>query len=173
MAIRDKEMIREATEKDFVEIYKIINDAAIAYKGIIPADRWHEPYMTKEELGKQIENGVRFSCYLDEDKIIGVMGVQDRKEVTLIRHAYVATSQRQKGIGTILLQELIRDSKKPILIGTWKDAHWAISFYEKQGFCLVSEEEKNLLLGKYWDIPSRQVETSVVLADTRYRAKEI
>src|SRR6185503_6182224 len=111
-------MIRTATEKDFDEIYEIINDAAIAYKGIIPADRWHEPYMTKEELKQQIEDGVRFSCYLDEDQIIGVMGIQDRKDVTLIRHAYVATRQRKKGIGTILLQELIRGSKKPILIGT-------------------------------------------------------
>jgi N-acetylglutamate synthase-like GNAT family acetyltransferase len=166
-------MIRTATEKDFDEIYEIINDAAIAYKGIIPADRWHEPYMTKEELKQQIEDGVRFSCYLDEDQIIGVMGIQDRKDVTLIRHAYVATTQRKKGIGTILLQELIRGSKKPILIGTWKDAHWAISFYEKHGFNLVSEEEKDTLLRKYWDIPPRQVETSVVLADTKYRDKDV
>ena len=161
-------MIRTATEKDFDEIYEIINDAAIAYKGIIPADRWHEPYMTKEELKKQIEDGVRFSCYLENNEIIGVMGIQDRKDVTLIRHAYVATTQRKKGIGTILLQELIRGSKKPILIGTWKDAHWAISFYEKHGFNLVSEEEKDTLLRKYWDIPPRQVETSVVLVDTKY-----
>jgi len=166
-------MIRTATEKDFDEIYEIINDAAIAYKGIIPADRWHEPYMTKEELKQQIEDGVRFSCYLDKDQIIGVMGIQDRKDVTLIRHAYVATTQRKKGIGTILLQELIRGSKKPILIGTWKDAHWAISFYEKHGFNLVSEEEKDTLLRKYWDIPPRQVETSVVLADTKYRDKDV
>ena len=161
-------MIRTATEKDFDEIYEIINDAAIAYKGIIPADRWHEPYMTKEELKKQIEDGVRFSCYLENNEIIGVMGIQDRKDVTLIRHAYVATTQRKKGIGTILLQELIKGSKKPILIGTWKDAHWAISFYEKHGFNLVSEEEKDTLLRKYWDIPPRQVETSVVLVDTKY-----
>lgn len=95
-------MIRNAAEKDFDEIYNIINDAAIAYKGIIPADRWHEPYMTKDELAKQIEAGVEFSCYLDEDKIIGVMGIEDKKAVNLIRHAYVATSQRKKGIGTIL-----------------------------------------------------------------------
>jgi len=166
-------MIRTATEKDFDEIYEIINDAAIAYKGIIPADRWHEPYMTKEELKKQIEDGVRFSCYLENNEIIGVMGIQDRKDVTLIRHAYVATTQRKKGIGTILLQELIKGSKKPILIGTWKDAHWAISFYEKHGFNLVSEEEKDTLLRKYWDIPTRQVETSVVLADTKYRDKDV
>lgn len=166
-------MIRNATEKDFDEIYNIINDAAIAYKGIIPADRWHEPYMTKDELAKQIEAGVEFSCYLDEDKIIGVMGIEDKKAVNLIRHAYVATSQRKKGIGTILLRELIKDSKKPILIGTWKAAQWAISFYEKHGFHLVSEKEKDVLLRKYWDIPNRQVETSVVLADEKYRNKDL
>jgi N-acetylglutamate synthase-like GNAT family acetyltransferase len=166
---RDKEMIRNAAENDFEEIYNIINDAAIAYKGIIPADRWHEPYMTKEELKKQIEDGVRFSCYLNENKIVGVMGIQDKKDVTLIRHAYVATKERKKGIGTLLLQKLIKDSEKPILIGTWKAAHWAISFYEKHGFSLVSEEEKDSLLRKYWDIPTRQIETSVVLADTKSR----
>jgi N-acetylglutamate synthase-like GNAT family acetyltransferase len=169
---KDKEMIRKATEEDFAEIYNIINDAAIAYKGLIPADRWHEPYMTKEELRKQIEDGVKFSCYLDEDGVIGVMGIQDRKDVTLIRHAYVATRHRKRGIGTILLRELIKDAKKPILIGTWKAAHWAISFYKKHGFSVVSEEEKDTLLRKYWDIPTRQVETSVVLADIKYREKD-
>ena len=162
-------MIQTATEKDFDEIYNVINDGAIAYKGIIPADRWHEPYMTKEELRTQIEHGVRFSCYIDDNKIIGVMGIQDKKEVNLIRHAYVVTNQRKKGIGTILLQELIKKSEKPILIGTWKAAHWAITFYEKHGFSLVSEEEKNILLKKYWHIPTRQVETSVVLADIKYK----
>lgn len=171
-ATRDKEMIRIATEKDFDEIYDVINDAAIAYKGIIPPDRWHEPYMTRAELKNQIDDGVRFSCYLDEDKIIGVMGTQDRQDVALIRHAYVVTSQRKKGIGTLLLQELVKDSRKPILIGTWKTAHWAISFYQKHGFHPVSEQEKDILLRKYWTIPSRQVETSVVLADTKYRNKD-
>ena len=164
-------MIRNAAEQDFDDIYNIINDAATAYKGIIPADRWHEPYMTKDELQKQIDDGVGFSCYLADSEIVGVMGIQDRKDVTLIRHAYVATRERKKGIGTKLLQELIKDSKKPILIGTWKAAHWAISFYGKHGFSLVSEEEKDTLLKKYWDIPTRQIETSVVLADTKYRAE--
>jgi N-acetylglutamate synthase-like GNAT family acetyltransferase len=162
-------MIQTATEKDFDEIYNVINDAAIAYKGIIPTDRWHDPYMTKEELKTQIEDGVRFSCYVDDNKIIGVMGIQDKKEVNLIRHAYVVTNQRKKGIGTILLQDLIKKSEKPILIGTWRAAHWAIRFYEKHGFSLVSEEEKNILLKKYWNIPTRQVETSVVLADIKYK----
>ena len=161
-------MIRKGTDEDFEEILNIINDAAIAYKGVIPPDRWHEPYMIKEELQAQIEDGVRFSCYVDNNEIIGVMGIQDKADVELIRHAYVRTKQRQKGIGTLLLQELIKDSKKPILIGTWKAADWAIRFYEKHGFCLVEEEEKNLLLKKYWAIPDRQVETSVVLVDGKY-----
>jgi N-acetylglutamate synthase-like GNAT family acetyltransferase len=162
-------MIRTATVDDFEAIFEIINDAAIAYKGIIPADRWHEPYMTREELKAQIEEGVMFSCYLDNDEVIGVMGVQDKTDVTLIRHAYVRTRQRSKGIGTLLLRELIRDSTKPILIGTWQAATWAISFYERSGFSLVEDEEKNRLLKKYWAIPDRQIETSVVLADEKYK----
>jgi N-acetylglutamate synthase-like GNAT family acetyltransferase len=160
--------IRKSTDQDFEDILNIINDAAIAYKGVIPADRWHEPYMSAEELKEQIENGVRFSCYMENDEIIGVMGIQDKSDVTLIRHAYVRTKQRNKGIGTILLSELRKSSTKPILIGTWKDASWAIRFYQKNGFQLVDEEEKNRLLKSYWSIPDRQVETSVVLADKKY-----
>jgi N-acetylglutamate synthase-like GNAT family acetyltransferase len=161
-------MIRKATDKDFEEIFATINDAAMAYKRVIPPDRWHEPYMTKEELQAQIKEGVRFSCYIDNDEIIGVMGIQDKAEVVLIRHAYVRTNQRNKGIGSLLLQELTKDAKKPILIGTWKAADWAIRFYQKHGFRLVEEEEKNRLLKKYWTIPDRQIETSVVLADGKY-----
>ncbi|MGH7496060.1 MAG: GNAT family N-acetyltransferase [bacterium] len=162
-------MIRKATNEDFEEIFTTINDAAIAYKGVIPPDRWHEPYMTKVELQSQIEDGVRFSCYVDNDEIIGVMGIQEKTDVELIRHAYVRTEQRKKGIGTLLLQELIKDAKKPILIGTWKAADWAIRFYEKRGFRLVEEDAKNHLLKKYWAIPDRQVETSVVLVDEKYK----
>jgi len=165
-------MIRKGTDEDFEEIFAIINDAAIAYKGVIPPDRWHEPYMTKEELQGQIEEGVRFSCYVDNNELIGVMGIQDKADVELIRHAYVRTKRRNKGIGTLLLQELIKDAKKPILIGTWKAAVWAIRFYEKHGFRLVEEEEKNRLLKKYWAIPDRQVETSVVLVDGRYKGSK-
>ena len=161
-------MIRKGTDEDFEEILNIINDAAIAYKGVIPPDRWHDPYMTEAELRAQIEDGVRFSCYVDNNEIVGVMGIQDKAEVKLIRHAYVRTKQRNKGIGALLLQELIKDSKKPILIGTWKAADWAIRFYEKHGFRVVEEEEKNRLLKKYWTIPDRQVETSVVLVDGKY-----
>ncbi len=162
-------MIRKGTDEDFEEIFAIINDAAIAYKGVIPPDRWHEPYMTKEELQVQIEEGVRFSCYVDNNELIGVMGIQDKADVELIRHAYVRTKRRNKGIGTLLLQELIKDAKKPILIGTWKAANWAIRFYEKHGFRLVEEEEKNRLLKTYWAIPDRQIETSVVLVDEKHK----
>src|SRR5215475_13693750 len=162
-------MIRKATDEDFEEIFNIINDAAIAYKGVIPPDRWHEPYMTREELQSQIEDGVRFSCYVDNNEIVGVMGIQDKSDVALIRHAYVRTKQRNKGIGTILLQELIKGASKPILIGTWKAADWAIRFYERHGFRLMEEEEKNRLLKKYWVIPGRQVESSVVLANGKYQ----
>lgn len=162
-------MIRKSVDEDFEVIFNIINDAAIAYKGVIPPDRWHEPYMTKAELKAQIEDGVRFSCYVDNNEIIGVMGIQDKTDVALIRHAYVRTNQRNKGIGTLLLKELIKDSTKPVLVGTWKAASWAISFYEKNGFCLVDEAEKNHLLKKYWKIPDRQVETSVVLVDEKYK----
>ncbi|QFP76960.1 GNAT family N-acetyltransferase [Deinococcus sp. AJ005] len=162
-------MIRPATSADFERIYEIINDAAQAYRGIIPADRWQEPYMPSEELREQIADGVEFLCFEDGDQVIGVMGIQDRGEVKLIRHAYVATRQRGGGIGSRLLRELLDSTEKPVLIGTWAAAAWAISFYQKHGFSVVSEEEKNRLLRMYWSIPERQVETSVVLADARYR----
>ena len=162
-------MIRKSTNDDLEEIFNVINDAAMAYKGVIPPDRWHEPYMTREELKTQIEDGVCFSCYVQGDEIVGVMRVQDKGDVVLIRHAYVRTKQRKSGIGTLLLRELIKGSTKPVLIGTWKAASWAISFYEKHGFTLVWEDEKNRLLKKYWAIPDRQVETSVVLVDEKYK----
>ena len=165
-------MIRNATVKDFDEIYHIINDAAIAYKGIIPADRWHEPYMTEEELKGQIDEGVQFWNYIEDGKIIAVMGIQFKGDVTLIRHAYVRTAKRNKGIGGKLLEYLSALSATPVLVGTWADAKWAIEFYQKHGFRLLSKEEKNNLLRKYWNIPDRQVETSVVLADTKYKGKK-
>jgi N-acetylglutamate synthase-like GNAT family acetyltransferase len=161
-------MVRPATPEDFQRVYEIINDAAQAYKGIIPADRWHEPYMPQSELEEQIADGVRFTCYLEGDELLGVMGIQDKGEVNLIRHAYVSTQRRGGGIGGILLRELVEHSEKPILIGTWKAADWAIRFYEKHGFTRVSEEDKNRLLKTFWDIPERQIETSVVLRDRRF-----
>ena len=157
-------MIRMCTETDFNTIFEIINDAAQAYKGIIPEDRWNEPYMPFKELRNEIEDGVVFWGLEDDGQLVGVMGIQDKDEVTLIRHAYVLSRSQKLGIGTKLLQHLEGMTEKPILIGTWADAAWAISFYEKNGYRLVSDEEKNRLLRKYWSIPERQVMTSVVLA---------
>lgn len=144
---------------------EIINDAAQAYKGIIPEDRWHEPYMAAEELSHEIEDGIVFWGLEQDDRLLGVMGIQDKGEVALIRHAYVSTRAQKLGVGTELLRHLEGLTEKPILIGTWAAASWAISFYEKNGYALVSEEKKNYLLGKYWSIPDRQVETSVVLTN--------
>jgi N-acetylglutamate synthase-like GNAT family acetyltransferase len=164
-------MISASNEKDFNEIYELINDAASAYRGIIPADCWHEPYMTKEELKKQIDEGVQFWKYVEDEKIMGVMGIQFKKDVTLIRHAYVRTLNRKKGIGSQLLEHLCLISETPVLIGTWADATWAIKFYEKHGFRLLTKEEKNNLLHTYWTIPIRQIEASVVLADSKWGSK--
>jgi GNAT superfamily N-acetyltransferase len=160
-------LIRQCNYDDFETIYEIINDAALAYKGIIPKDRWKEPYMSREELRHEIDEGVVFYGYEKVGKLKGVMGIQDVQDVTLIRHAYVRTAERNKGIGSKLMAHLRQMTDRPILIGTWADAVWAIRFYEKHGFRLVSTEEKNCLLKKYWRIPERQVETSVVLAEKR------
>jgi GNAT superfamily N-acetyltransferase len=157
-------MIRLCLATEFSTVLEIINDAAIAYKGVIPADRWHEPYMSESELLEQIRQGVVFWCFVERDSILGVMGIQDRVEVTLIRHAYVRTDARNKGIGGRLLKHLIASSTKPVLIGTWADATWAITFYLKHGFGLLSKSETLAVLPKYWNIPERQIETSVVLA---------
>lgn len=158
-------MIRLFEPKDVDGIYEIINDSAQAYKGIIPADRWHEPYMTRQELIEQIEDGVQFWCYQDNDIISGVMGIQPKGDVTLVRHAYVRSSNRNTGVGSKLLNHLCQLTNTPLLIGTWADANWAIAFYQKHGFRLLVGEEKDSLLRKYWKIPQRQVETSVVLTN--------
>lgn len=157
--------------KDFDTIYEIINDASIAYKGIIPKDRWKKPYMSKAELETQISEGVEFWNFQENNKILGVMGIQHKQDVTLIRHAYVRTIARQKGIGGKLLNHLTTLTNNPVLIGTWADASWAISFYKKNGFTLLSEKEKNSLLKKYWSIPERQVETSIVLASHNWKSE--
>ncbi len=158
-------MIRECKESDLNTIFEIINDAAQAYKGIIPQDRWHEPYMSLAELRAQIEDGIGFWGLERDGKLLGVMGIQDKGDVTLIRHAYVLSRAQKCGIGEKLLQHLQNMTEKPILIGTWAAASWAVSFYQKNGYTLVSEETKNRLLRRYWSIPERQVETSVVLAN--------
>ncbi|HWJ90730.1 MAG TPA: GNAT family N-acetyltransferase [Flavisolibacter sp.] len=163
-------MISRCQPADFEEIRTVINDGASAYRGIIPADRWHDPYMSESELRTQIAEGVEFWCYSEEGAILGVMGIQMKDDVTLIRHAYVRTSQRKKGIGSRLLAHLSSIAHTPVLIGTWADASWAIDFYQKHGFGLVPREEKDRLLKKYWNIPHRQVETSVVLASREWQA---
>nr|WP_295924185.1 GNAT family N-acetyltransferase [uncultured Dyadobacter sp.] len=162
-------MITIATENDFDIIYQIINDSASAYKGVIPADRWQDPYMPKDELRVQIEQGVQFWKYTDQGDVLGVMGIQPLDGVTLIRHAYVRSAERGKGVGGILLAHLSKMTQDPILIGTWAQASWAIKFYEKHGFRLLGEQEKNQLLSKYWIIPDRQKETSVVLASSAWK----
>ena len=166
-------MIAKYQSKDFDRIHEIINDAAEAYRGITPPDRWHEPYMTKEELQRQIDEGVEFWCYREDGEIAGVMGIQFKGDVTLIRHAYTSTIKRNKGIGGKLLKHLGTIATTPILIGTWADAIWAIGFYQKYGFRLLLQDEKNKLLHKYWTIPERQVETSVVLASPDWKSKII
>ena len=159
-----RKMIRGLLERDLDSILEVINDAAQVYKGVIPDDRWKEPYMSAKELGDEIDSGVDFFGLEEEGRIIGVMGIQELKEVTLIRHTYVLTEHQRRGVGSKLLQYLVNLAKAPeILVGTWKAASWAIHFYEKHGFALVLYHEKDGLLRKHWNIPERQVETSVVL----------
>lgn len=161
-------MIRPCKASDFETIYAIINNAANAYRGIIPSDRWKEPYMPKDELRYEMDEGVMFWGYEEDGELVGVMGVQHVQDVTLIRHAYVRPAKQNQGIGGKLLSVLRQQTTRPILIGTWADAVWAIRFYQKHGFRLVSPEEKERLLKRYWSIPERQVETSVVLADEKW-----
>ncbi|WP_293945635.1 MULTISPECIES: GNAT family N-acetyltransferase [unclassified Sphingobacterium] len=165
-------MIQKSQQSDFNTIYEIINDASLAYKGKIPHDRWKEPYMDESELREQIADGVEFWCYHQNAAIIGVMGIQHRSDVTLIRHAYVRTIARNKGIGGKLLKHLSSLTAKPILIGTWADATWAIGFYVKNGFRQVTHLEKEFLLRKYWNIPPRQIETSVVLVSSGFDVRK-
>ena len=163
-------MIRRCTVQDFDRIQTIINDGAQAYKGIIPADRWTEPYMSTHQLQQEIDEGVIFWGYSeDSGQLSGLMGIQPVRDVTLIRHAYVLTTSQKQGIGAHLLAHLRELATGPVLIGTWADATWAIRFYEKHGFQRVGTTEKNQLLRKYWRIPDRQIETSVVLADATWR----
>jgi GNAT superfamily N-acetyltransferase len=158
------EMIRKLLLSDFNALLSVINDGARAYKGKIPADRWKEPYMSAGELREELEAGVEFFGWEEADRLLGVMGIQPVEDTTLIRHAYVRTEYQRRGIGRKLLEHLMHRANTPeILVGTWADATWAIRFYENYGFILVSPEEKDRLLRRYWNIPERQVETSVVL----------
>ena len=158
-------MIRMCHEREFDTIWEIINDAAVAYEGVIPADCWHKPYMSREELQRQMEEGVVFWGYEQDGELAGLMGIQPVQDVALIRHAYVRTARRNGGIGSKLLAHLRTLTDRPVLIGTWAAATWAVAFYEKHGFRKVTPQEKDRLLRKYWRIPERQVETSVVLGD--------
>ena len=164
-------MIRACYGGDFEEILSIINDGAEAYRGVIPADCWREPYMSAGELRAAIGGGVRFCAYEEQGALAGVMGTQQVEDVTLIRHAYVRKGSQKRGIGALLLSHLRGMARGPVLIGTWADAAWAIRFYEKHRFQLVSAEEKDRLLRRYWKVSERQIETSVVLADAAWRAR--
>jgi GNAT superfamily N-acetyltransferase len=157
-------MIYRLSSSEFDSTLNVVNDAAQAYKGVIPEDRWTEPYMSAEELRKEIESGVEFYGWMENGALVAVMGIQLVNDVTLIRHAYVLTDHQKRGIGENLLKHLMSLARtSEVLVGTWEAAYWAVRFYEKRGFILVSKEEKDRLLRKYWNIPERQIETSVVL----------
>ena len=160
-------MIHLCDHRDFEQIWSIINDGARAYQGVIPEDCWTEPYMSRDELQREINDGVVFWGYEENGKLAGVMGLQHVQDVTLIRHAYVLTASQRRGIGAQLLSHLRPFARGPVLIGTWADALWAIRFYEKHGFQLVDPPEKDRLLEQYWNVPERQMATSVVLVDPK------
>ena len=156
--------IRPCRDDERPAILAIVNPAAEAYRGVIPADRWHEPYMPAEELDSEIEAGVAFWGYEDAGELLGIMGIQPVRDVHLIRHAYVAPEAQRRGVGGALLEHLLESTEGPILVGTWGAATWAIDFYRRHGFEQVTPRRKDELLREYWEIPERQVETSVVLA---------
>ena len=158
-------IIRPCRDDDRTAILAIINAAAEAYRGVIPADRWHEPYMPREELNSEIAAGVVFWGYEEDGSLAGVMGIQSVRDVDLIRHAYVLPSSQRRGIGGALLGHLRQLRMRRILIGTWEAADWAIRFYIRHGFELVVPARKTVLLKAYWNVPDRQMEVSVVLAN--------
>lgn len=162
-------MIRCCDQNDFESIWSIINDGAQAYMNIIPPDCWTDPYMSREELRREIQAGVTFWGYEDDGALTGVMGLQYVEDVTLIRHAYVRIGSQKQGIGGRLLCHLRELARGPVVVGTWADAGWAIRFYEKRGFRVVGPEQKERLLRRYWNVPERQVKTSVVLAEAAWR----
>jgi GNAT superfamily N-acetyltransferase len=155
--------IRPCRADERPDILAIVNAAAVAYRDVIPADRWHEPYMPAEELDAEIEAGVAFWGFDSGGALAGIMGIQPVRDVNLIRHAYVSPARQRGGIGGALLEHLLESTPGPILVGTWAAAGWAIDFYRRHGFVQVTPQRKDELLREYWDIPERQVETSVVL----------
>jgi GNAT superfamily N-acetyltransferase len=156
--------IRPCREDERDAIFEIVNAAAEAYRGVIPGDRWHEPYMPMAELEGEIAAGVAFWGYEDDGALLGIMGIQPVRDVDLIRHAYVIPGNQGRGVGGALLEHIMRAAERRVLVGTWATAEWAIRFYRKHGFVQVTPEQKDHLLRTYWSIPERQVETSVVLA---------
>ena len=156
--------IRRCGVEDLAAILAIVNAAAEAYRGVIPGDRWREPYMEREELEAEIADGVAFWGYEADGELVGVMGIQALEEVDLVRHAYVAPGRQGRGIGGELIAHLQRLTDRQVLVGTWAAAEWAIRFYRRHGFEQVTPEQKERLLRTYWTIPERQIETSVVLA---------
>jgi GNAT superfamily N-acetyltransferase len=161
-------LIRRSVDGDFPAMLAIINDAAHAYRGVIPTDRWHEPYMPEEDLAQEIADGVVFWVGEQEGRLSAVMGIQDKGDVALVRHAYVASTAQRTGVGTSMLRHVEQLTDKPILIGTWASASWAVDFYRRNGFTLLPTSEGSRLLKTYWSIPARQLETSVVLANGRW-----
>jgi GNAT superfamily N-acetyltransferase len=157
--------VRPCRDNERMDVLAIINSAAEAYRGVIPADRWHEPYMSPDELEHEVAAGVAFWGYEAEGELVGVMGIQPVRDVVLIRHAYVVPVSQGRGVGGELLEHLRSLTTRRILIGTWAAADWAIRFYRRHGFELASPEQKGELLKAYWTIPDRQIETSVVLAN--------
>ncbi|MFO1349283.1 MAG: GNAT family N-acetyltransferase [Gammaproteobacteria bacterium] len=162
-------MIRLCAPGDFAAILAIVNDAAEAYRGVIPADCWHDPYMDAAQLAGELNSGVAFWAWVEGGELLGVMGLQDVRDAALIRHAYVRTARRGGGIGGRLLAHLKKQTALPTLVGTWAAAEWAIQFYEKHDYRLVTPGEKERLLRQYWSISDRQIDTSVVLADPAWR----
>ena len=161
-------MIRSCQPADVEDICEVINDAAAAYRGVIPPDSWREPYMSREELSRECASGVVFSGFYEDAHLAGVMGLQFVADVVLIRHAYTRTARQRRGIGATLLAHVRWQTDRPMLVGTWKAATWAVRFYEREGFGLVRGEDTNTLLQRYWTVPDRQIDESVVLADRRW-----
>jgi GNAT superfamily N-acetyltransferase len=157
-------VIRPCRDDERPAILDIVNAAAEAYRGVIPAEGWHEPYMSARELDGEIAAGVEFWCYEDDGDVLGVMGLQPVRDVALIRHAYVAPGSQRRGVGGALLEHLTQRSTRRMLVGTWAAAEWAVAFYRRHGFELMPPDRARTLLETYWSIPERQIRTSVVLA---------
>ena len=166
----DRAVIRPCQPADIDTIHEVINDSARAYQNVIPPDCWHEPYLSRQELQHEIARGVTFWAVAEGERLVAVMGRQRVHDVALIRHTYTRSACQQRGHGTALLAHFRERTDRPMLVGTWSAATWAVRFYEKHGFHLVSPADKDRLLRRYWTVSPRQIEESVVLADSRWFA---